>query len=137
MSSSDVLVWIAVATVAIAVAVQFGLAVVRAVQRRARRRRYQLFASESRPQPLSAQDAPRTGIGPERARSVRRQAEAAARRTAAGGGEAPNPYPKGTPEFVLWVATYHLTLTEMDEVAEPDPLVLLAAAPRDPSLSRP
>lgn len=137
MSSSDALIWIAMATVAITVVAQLWVAAARAVQRRVRRRRYLLAAGDSRPRPPSADDEPSHSIGPERARAVRRQAELAARQAAAAGGEAPNPYRMGTPEFVLWVATYHLTLTEVDEERAADSPVRLSTAPRDPSLGRP
>jgi hypothetical protein len=117
MSSNDALIALACITVAIAVGVQLWRSVRRGAVRRARRRHYRQAGYASRPQHLSEGGQERYGaMTPERAHAIRREAEQAARRAA--GGQLPepqNPYPRGTQEFVLWVATYHLTLTEIDE----------------------
>jgi hypothetical protein len=64
--------------------------------------------------------APPPGIPPDYADLVRRDAEEAAHRAAASGGaDPPNPYPPGTPEFVLWVASYHLAMTRLDDTIPP------------------
>jgi hypothetical protein len=141
MSSSDALIWLVILTVVVTVVAQVWNAMHRSAERRARQRRYLLAGYESRPQQLDADDAPTTGMGPERARAVRREAEQAAGLAASGAvREVANPYPKGTQEFVLWVATYHLRLTELTELAELAQEarggVRIGTAPPDPSLSR-
>ena len=135
MSSSDALIWLVILTVIVTVVAQVWHAFHRAAQRRARRRHYRAAGYQTRPQPLADDDGPSTGIGPERARSVRREAEQAAA-LAFAGVEVANPYAMGTQEFVLWVATYHLRLTELQEEAQEEGGVRLASAPRNPSLSR-
>lgn len=62
------------------------------------------------------------GMPPALAEHVRRDAEDAARRAAAAGADSPpNPYPPGTPEFVLWVASYHLAMTQFESTIPPAP----------------
>ena len=52
--------------------------------------------------------------------SIRRDAEDTARYiTAKGLPEPANPYPPGSREFVLWAASFHMTMTELEELAEP------------------
>lgn len=59
------------------------------------------------------------GIASERAEFIRRDAENAARMAFVPPGHSPgNPYPEGTPEFVLWTASYHLVHTEMCEATD-------------------
>ena len=84
-----------------------------AAARRARRRRFYRELSSHRP----SQPGTLTGsMSRDRVATVRREAENAARLVAAGiTAEPRNPYRQGTPEFVLWVATYHLTLAELRE----------------------
>lgn len=70
--------------------------------------------------PPSRPAAAAPGIPPDYADMVRREAEEAAYRAAANGAEdPPNPYPAGTPEFVLWVASYHLAMTRLDDTIPP------------------
>lgn len=119
MSSNDVLIALAFLALAIVVVVQLWRAARRKAQRRARRLHYQRAGHESRPQrPVDESHARYGAISPEKALAIRREAEQAAQRVAAShGADAANPYARGTPEFVLWVATYHLTMTELDEEA--------------------
>lgn len=64
--------------------------------------------------------APPPGIPPDYAGLVRRNAEEAAHHAAAtGADDPPNPYPAGTPEFVLWVTSYHLAMTRLDDSIPP------------------
>ena len=81
--------------------------------RRARRRRFHRELAQHRPsQPASLGGA----LSRDRVATVRREAENAARLVALGiSAEPRNPYRQGTSEFVLWVATYHLTLAELRE----------------------
>jgi hypothetical protein len=138
MSSSDLLLWLAMTTVAVTVIAQVGRVLQRRSERRARRRHYARAGYESRPQQLSEDDAPSMGMGPARARAVRLHAEQAAAAAAAGaGGDHANPYARGTQEYVLWIATYHLRLTELAEEREELGTVRVTTAPPDPSLSRP
>jgi erythromycin esterase-like protein len=137
MSSSDVLIWLAMTTVAVTVVAQLWRSLHRAAERRARKRRYLLAGYESRPQQLRPDSEPAAGIGREEARAVRRHAEEAAALVAVGAGAPANPYPRGTPEYVLWIATYHLRLTELAEEQEERGTVRVTKAPGDPSLSGP
>jgi len=92
-------------------------------------RRSRQFARSFRPPPAtelrwetepSRPAAPPPGIPPDYAELVRRNAEDAAYHAAAtGAADPPNPYPAGTPEFVLWVASYHLAMTRLDDTIPP------------------
>ena len=119
MSSNDALIALACITVAIAVGIQLWHSVRRQKVRRARRKHYREAGYASRPQHLADESqAHFGGMSPERAHAIRREAEQSARRAVSGLRTEPvNPYPRGTQEFVLWVATYHLTMTELDEEA--------------------
>jgi hypothetical protein len=119
MSSNDVLIALACFTLTILVVAPLWRAARRRAQRRARRLHDRRADRESPLQHAPDESPARYGaITPERARAIRREAERAARLAAATPGvDAANPYPRGTPEFVLWVTTYHLTLTELDEEA--------------------
>jgi hypothetical protein len=93
----------------------------RAFVRRRRRLHYERLARDRR----ERHEAPpaKPGMSPDQALRIRRDAEAAARAAwAADGREPVNPNPKHTPEFVLWAATYHLTIAVLAEASEP-PLV--------------
>ena len=120
MSSNDALIALAILAVTGVVLAQAWRWMRRSARRRARRQHYRRLGHESRPQALRDDGGARYGvITPERAAAIRREAEQAALRVGGSGrgGESANPYPSGTPEFVLWIATYHLTLTELDEQA--------------------
>jgi hypothetical protein len=117
MSSNDALIALVCLTVAVAVVAQVWRSLRRDAQSRARKLHYQRASYESRPQKLEEMAGSRyDAVGPERAQAISRQAELAALATHAGGPQAENPYPRGTPEFVLWVASYHLAMTELEEV---------------------
>ena len=137
MDGSDTLLWVAMSTVAVAVVAQLWRSGQRAAQRRERRRHYLLAGYDSRPQQLRHAEEPDGGISREEAQTVRRQAEQAAALAAAGAGTVTNPYPRGTQHYVLWIATYHLRLTELAEEREDQGPVRVTRAPRDPSLDRP
>ena len=127
MSSSDALIALASITVVLVVAAQWWRSRRRAAQRRARVRHYRRAGHESGPQQLHDDGGVRYGaITPARAAAIGREAQQAARQAAQSGrsGEAANPYASGTQEFVLWIATYHLTLTELDEQAAANPASL-------------
>jgi hypothetical protein len=120
MSSNDALILLVCMTVAIAVGVQLRRSARRGAVRRARRRRYRQAGYASRPQQLAAEgQEPYGAMSPERAHAIRHEAEQSARRAVAGqlAAEPVNPYPRDTQEFVLWVVSYHLTMTEIDEEA--------------------
>jgi hypothetical protein len=113
MDSGEALIWLVAITVGILAIAEGWRALRQALERRARRERYRQagFVEHSSPVPLAG-----ASIGVDRAAAIRREAEKAARAVAAGQvAQARNPYPAGTQEFVLWVATYHLTLTELAE----------------------
>jgi hypothetical protein len=119
MSSNEALIALACITVAIAVGMQLWRSVRRGAVRRARRKHYREAGYASRPQHLADESqAQLAAMTPDRAHAIRREAEQSARRAVSSlRAEPANPYPRGTQEFVLWVATYHLTMTELDEAA--------------------
>ena len=92
----------------------------RAAKRRARHASYARGKNDSSPQPLSSAPLPLSGgITPEHAASIRAHAERAAQRDwNAAPAEVRYPYNNGTPEYVLWYATYHLRMGELAEEAE-------------------
>lgn len=92
----------------------------RAARRRARRAYYAQAAGETSPQPLTSAPMPISGgITPEHAAAIRAHAERAAQRDwDAAPSEIRYPYDNGTPEYVLWYATYHLRMGELAEEAE-------------------
>lgn len=89
-------------------------------KRRARQAYYAQAAKASRPQALTSAPAPLSGgITPEQAASIKAHAERTADRDwAAARSSAINPYDHGTPEYVLWYATYHLRMGDLAEQAE-------------------
>jgi len=129
MSSNDALIALVCLTVAVTVVAQVWRSLRREAHRRARKLHYLRASHESRPQQLEEMAGARyDAVGPERAQAIRRQAEQAALATYNGGAQADNPYPRGTPDFVLWIASYHLAMTELEEIAA-------AGGPRGGSLS--
>ena len=129
MSSNDALIALVCLTVAIAVVVQVWRSLRREAGRRARKLRYRRAGYESRPQALEEMAGSRyDAVSPERSQAIRRQAEQAALATHAGAPQPENPYARGTPDFVMWIASYHLAMTELEEAAA-------AGAPRGGSLS--
>jgi len=117
MGSGEAILWLVALTTAIMLAVSVAAALRRAAARRARQRRYRQAAHRSRMERRVTQPAALSpGISPERAAAVRRDAEKWALEVAKGrAGEPRNPYRPGTQEFVLWVTSYHLALTELSE----------------------
>lgn len=142
MSSGEAVLWLVGSVVALTLALYVLRLARDAAQRRARRRRYQRLGHESSPQRLQSQPgALSASMNPNRVAAIQRDAENAARLVTSGkAAEGRNPHAEGTPEFVLWVATYHLTMTELDEEAQgesgaawqPPP-----AGPADSNVSRP
>jgi hypothetical protein len=123
MSSEDAVLWLVAGVVGTAVAGYVWRLAVRFAAQRARRLRYQRMGQASGPQRLAAQPGGfSSSMGPAQAAAIRRDAERAAALFAAGKDAEPRaPYAGGTPEFVLWVATYHLTLHELADEAPADP----------------
>lgn len=122
MSSEDAVLWLVGGVVATALAGYLWRLGVRAAAQRARRLRYQRLGQATGPQRLAPQPGTfSASMGPAQAAAIRRDAERAAALFAASQGAEPRPpYAEGTPEFVLWVATYHLTLHELGEEAPTD-----------------
>jgi hypothetical protein len=103
-------------------------------KRHARRLRYERMGRRTGPQRPHSAPAPLTGsIHPGKVAAIRAHAERTARRDwVANAAPAANPYASGTPEFVLWYASYQLTRQELvDEPATEQP-----PAPSDPRISR-
>ena len=80
----------------------------------------QSVRAQHRQRPASSAPAPLGGgMTPEQAAAIRAHAERTADRDcAAARSSAINPYDHGTPEYVLWFATYHLRLADRAEEAE-------------------
>jgi hypothetical protein len=91
----------------------------RSRQRRRTRARYQELA-HSRPQHLQTRPGPLAGMDPDRAELVRIDAANAARIALVfpEANSAP-PHPKGSPEYVMWLATFHITQAELLEGLAP------------------
>lgn len=113
MTSDQAALWLVASVTALAVAGYLWSLAREFAARRARRRRFHRDLAAFR----SSQHGTLSGaMSRDRAATVRREAENAARLVAGGMAAEPrNPYRQGTPEFVLWVATYHLTLAELRE----------------------
>ena len=110
--------WIVAAAVLLAVAGYLWRLWRAAVRRRERQLHYLRTKQASRPQRLSRSGKPTalTGMTPDDAALVRASAERTARHDWVAGERAEaNPHRNGTPEAVLWTATYHLTLAELDD----------------------
>lgn len=120
MSSAKAVLWLVAMVVGLALLLYLLRLARQALDRRARRLRYQRLGRETGPQRLQSQPAALSGsISGQKVAAVQRDAENVARLVAAGAAREPrNPYTEGTAEYVLWVATYHLTLTELSEQAE-------------------
>lgn len=120
MSSREAVLWLVGSAIAVALVGHVWRQLQERSARRARQQRYQ--AHETRPQRLVTRPAPLSGsMGAERAAAIRRSAEGAAYLASTGHLEnVRNPYPAGSPEFVLWVATYELTMTELAEIEQGD-----------------
>jgi hypothetical protein len=126
--------------VGLALVLYLGGAAQRALQRRARRLRYQRLGRETGPQRLNTQPgALHGGMGADRAAAIRQDAEAAARLAASGqAGEPRNPHPAGSAEFVLWIATYHLAMADLqDEPPASSAVAWQPGTPPDRGASRP
>jgi hypothetical protein len=141
MSTADAVRWLAAGALGVLLIAVFWLVASLAMARRARQLHYQRV-SNSRPQRLATASGPvSTGMGPVRAAAIRRDAENAARLVASGEvSEVLSRHPKGSQERVLWVATYHLTMTELAEAAEDGVAAAVPPPPRpaaDRSLSPP
>jgi hypothetical protein len=114
-------VWLLAAVAAgLVLAVLFLDLLQRLARRRARRAYFARAANESHLQSLHGDlEVPAAGIGPERAAAIRQHAERSAQHDwAAGHGSERSPHERGTPEHVLWFATYHLRIGELAEEAE-------------------
>ena len=64
-------------------------------------------------------DSPPSSLPADYVESIRRDAEDTARYISEKGlPEPPNPYPRASREFVLWAASFHMTMTELEELGE-------------------
>jgi hypothetical protein len=138
MSSAEAVIWLVASVAALTLGLYLLQLAQRAAERRARRRRYQRLGHESAPVRLHSQPATLSGsMGSDRAAAIRRDAETAARLVASGlATEAKNPHLQGSPEFVLWVATYHLVMTELAEEAQGEDGAPWQPAPAERELNR-
>ena len=114
MTSDQAVLWLVACVAMLALAgYLWNLASDAAGRRRGRRRFHRELAAHRPSQPGTLSGS----MSRDRVATVRREAENAARLAALGivSAEPRNPYRQGTPEFVLWIATYHLTLAELRE----------------------
>ena len=145
MSSEKAVLWLVASVIALTLALYVLRIARQAAQRRARRLRYQRLGHETSPQRLHTQPGSLSGsMNPDRVAAIQSDAENAARLVAAGmTASARNPHAQGTPEFVLWVATYHLAMTELAEEAQAEepapwqPPPQAGTGPADSKISRP
>ena len=118
MSLEQVLVGLVVA----ALVVVAWLAWQTAASRRARRHARSTIpppATELRWEQDPEGDSPPSSLPADYVESIRRDAEDTARYiTAKGLPEPAHPYPPGSREFVLWAASFHMTMTELEELGE-------------------
>jgi hypothetical protein len=85
-------------------------------------------------------DSPPSSLPADYVESIRRDAEDTARYiTEKGLPEPRNPYPPGSREFVLWAASFHMTMTELEEMGEPPTLPMPPEMPPEapPQAQRP
>lgn len=114
MDNREALLWLFVSVLAVGLAGAAISAIVRVRKRHARRMYYrragQGAGRASAPAPLAA------GIAAGQSADIRARAERAARRDWMARAEpTQNPYDAGTPEHVLWYATYQITVHELSE----------------------
>jgi hypothetical protein len=135
MSSGEAVLWLVGCVIVVALVGHIWRIAQDRAARRARHQRYQLH--ETRPQRLATRPGTLSGsMGAERAGAIRRSAESAALLASNGHlDNVKNPYPEGTPEFVLWVATFHLAMTELAEQEHADTTEPGVAG--EPRVSRP
>ncbi|MDE2604674.1 MAG: hypothetical protein KGL68_01995 [Burkholderiales bacterium] len=116
MPSDAALLWSLAGLTLLLLAGLFWVSAARARSRRTRNLRRLREMSRSQPQPL----APNAGAGESEAdvrlESIRLDAENAARLAAMGvSSEKANPFAEGSREHVIWLATFHICLAELEE----------------------
>ena len=118
MSIQPFAAWALVAVAGIFAAVFAVCHARKVLRRRARRLYYAQFAYDKDGIPvLQGPVAP--AIAPERVASISTDAQQAAWRVAQqADGQASNPHPARTREFVLWEATFHSALSDFTDLAE-------------------
>jgi hypothetical protein len=121
MQDLEILSWLVLAAVVLVTAVAVASAHRNKMKRRARALHY-LHASRERERTSSAPSPLRGGVTPELLQAIRAHAERTAARHWREGPRCSspvNPYDAGTPEHVLWYASYELAMHERDEVSGP------------------
>jgi hypothetical protein len=120
MSIEEALAWTVTALLALALGALAWNTAAQYRRRKARRRRYEEALAQDQQLRREAvlRSARRHTMHAASAEAIRRDAEAAARRVARGlVPKVANPHASGTPEFVLWLTTYHLALSDLVEKA--------------------
>jgi len=83
-------------------------------------------------------DSPPSSLPADYVDSIRRDAEDTARYISEKGLPEPaNPYPQGSREFVLWAASFHMTMTELEEMGEELPTLPMPPETPPPPTQRP
>lgn len=118
-SEEEAILWFLAGATTVAV-VLFAVDIIRGVrERRARYARYHQLNTE--PQRLTRPVDLGDSIGMDRREAIQLDAENAARISVLRPGHEPrNPYQKGSPDSILWFATYNLTLTQMADTVDID-----------------
>jgi hypothetical protein len=122
IQTAEALVWLVLVSVALAA----GWGIVSAARARARRRARFMYYLRATQEPERTSSAPiplSEGLTPEQAEAIRAHAERTATRhwNAGQRDELPvNPYVPGTPEHVLWYASYELKLHDLVDAASSD-----------------
>jgi hypothetical protein len=94
----------------------FWVSAARARSRRTRNLRRLREMSRSQPQPLTPAAGGGESETQSRLESIRLDAENAARLAAMGASsEKANPFPEGSREHVIWLATFHICLADVEE----------------------
>lgn len=128
---TQVLLWFIVATVAIALA---GASLSAFLSLRRRSARYRYYAQEYARQQQEA--TPRAGLTAEKSAAIRAHAERSARRDWRAGTTQPqprNPYGTGSPQAVLWYASYQLALHDLVDAQEQAQRVDAGAGRNEPA----
>jgi hypothetical protein len=83
-------------------------------------------------------DSPPSSLPADYVDSIRRDAEDTARYiTEKGLPEPANPYPPGSREFVLWAASFHMTMTELEDMDDEPPTLPMPPETPPPPTQQP
>jgi hypothetical protein len=137
MSLKQVLIGLVVAALVVVAWLAWQTSASRRARRHARST-IPLPATELRWEQDPEGDSPPSSLPADYVDSIRRDAEDTARYiTEKGLPEPANPYPPGSRECVLWAASFHMTMTELEEMAEEPPTLPMPPETPPPPTQRP